>query len=141
MTAKVKSVLLLVGCKDMSTTNEEIIRKTQLVTHINLFCNAKKALRFLVQKSTRGAELPDIILIGSRLKKISSWDFLEKLRTIIPSASETEIHVINNDDSVTNVIKNSFHPLTKSIINTPIIEWEMKSILATYVEKQQMNVA
>lgn len=141
MAQKIKSVLLVDNCDITSHTNREILKRTKLVNSISIFNNAKKAINYLSKKLERGHEMPNIIMIGSKLKKISSWDFLENLRKIVPISSQVEVYVINSHDNVSNIIKNSFHPLTKSIINTPITDWEMKSILSNYSEKQQFGVA
>lgn len=141
MTSQIESLLLIDGCVDTSRTNEELIRRTNLVRNISVYHSAKSAVSYISKQIARGNSLPNIILIGTQLRKMSSWDLLEALRAQAIDFSKHEIYVINNDNNTTDLIKNISHPLTQAIINTPLIEWEIKNILSKYANRWNVGVA
>lgn len=141
MTSKVNSVLLIDDLGYATQIHEEMIMASQMVHQLNIYNNAKRAIDFLAKRLSKGRELPNIIMVETQFKKMSCWDFLESLKEIIPFSSKVEVHLIYNDESVTNLIKSSFHPLTKSVINAPATDWEIKHILINYLNKHQKDVA
>lgn len=141
MITQIESLLLIDGCVKTSRTNEELIRGTNLVRNVSVYNNAISAMNFIGKQIAKGKSLPNIILIGTKLRKMSSWDFLEALRSHAIDLSKHEIYVINNDGNTTELIQNSLHPLTEAIINTPLIEWEIKGILSKYANRLNMGVA
>lgn len=141
MNSKIESLLLIDGCAQTSRSNENLIRSTNLVRNISVYDDAKSAISFIGKQIEKGKHLPNIILIGTTLCKMSSWDFLENLRSHGLDLSKNEIYVINNNNNITDLIKNSSHPLTQAIINTPLIEWEIKGILSKYANRGSLGVA
>lgn len=140
MTSQIESVLLVDSCLHTSRTNEEIIRRTNLVRNVSVYNNTKSAISYISKQIAKGRHLPNIILIGTKLRKMTSWDFLEVLRSHAIDLSKHEIYVIHSDGNTTDLIKNSLHPLTQAIINTPLIEWEIKGILSNYVNRRNVGV-
>lgn len=141
MISKIDSLLIIDGCVQTIRTNEEIIRSTNLVRHVNVFNNAKSAIGYIGKLVAKGKSLPNIIFVGTKLRIMSSWDFLEVLGSQGIDLSQNEIYVINSGSNTTDLIKNSLHPLTQQIINTPLIKWEVKGILSNYANRRNISVA
>lgn len=141
MTSKIDSLLLIDGCAQTNLTNVEIIRSTNLVQNLSVYNNAKSAVSYITKQVKKGKTLPSIIFIGTKLQKMSSWDFLEILRSQPIDLSRNEIYIINSGSNLTELIKNSLHPLTQQIINTPLIEWEVVGLLNKYASRRGIGVA
>ena len=141
MPSKIHSLLLIDGCTQTNHTNEEIIRSTNLVQHVNVYDNAKCAISYINTQVDIGKSLPNIIFVGTKLRKMTSYDFLEILRSQPIDLSKNEIYIINSGSNTSDLIRNSLHPLTQQIINTPLIEWEIISLLNKYVNRWSMGVA
>ena len=141
MTSQIDSLLLIDGCAQTNHANEEIIRSTNLVRNVNVYNSAKSAISFINTEVSEGKSLPNIIFVGTKLQKMSSWDFLEILSSQAIDLSKNEIYIINSGTNTTDLIRNSLHPLTQRIINTPLIGWEIKGLLNKYVNRWKIGVA
>ena len=137
----IESVLLIEGNPKSARQNEMIIENTNLVYQIAVAYNADNAMNYIRQRLSVGKELPSIILLDIHLPSSSGWNFLDKLQLQHLGKELPEIYLLGYDSNAHDIIKGSVHPLTKGIINLPLMDWEITKILNNYDNQLAYNVA
>ncbi len=137
----IESVLLIEGNPKTARQNEMIIENTNLVYQIAVAYNADNAMNYIHQRTSVGKALPSIILLDIHLPSSSGWNFLDKLQLQNLGKEFPEIYLLGYDSHANDIIKGSAHPLTKGIINMPLMDWEITKILNKYDNQMAYNVA
>lgn len=137
----IESVLLIQGNPKTARQNEMIIENTNLVYQIAVAYNADNALNYIRQRLSVGKTLPSIILIDIYLPESSVWGILDKIQSSFIDKEFPEIYLLGYDSNAQEIIKGSVHPLTKGIINLPLMDWEITKILNKYKQQLAYNVA
>lgn len=57
---------------------EKLIRLTQFSQDVDVCMNGQEAIDYLLDKSDKGSDLPDVILLDINMPILNGWDFLDE---------------------------------------------------------------
>ncbi len=124
MKKKLSCILLVDDDPDDNHYHQIIIKRMNIVEHIDIAANGIEALAYLRNEANK---IPDIIFLDLNMPKMNGWEFLEKYKDFSPEKKAKVLVVIlttsaNPDDvkkgeEVPDVTRYETKPLTDELMS------------------------
>ena len=106
------------------------IKQTGILCTEHYFDDPHEALNVFLNPAKSEIGLPDLLILDISMPKMTGWEFLEQLRTLINEKSIPPVYLLSSFETSDHIEKAKRHPLVKGYFVKPISKENLTTIIS-----------
>jgi two-component system chemotaxis response regulator CheY len=109
--------------------HRKLIQTVSIEHQILRYNNGLEAMEFLILNMGRPELLPEVILLDINMPIMNGWQFLEKLRLLMPSGYAPEIYLVSSSTDTRDAESAAQYPELRAFLQKPLTKTQVSQIL------------